>query len=71
MSEFGGGAGGSTLGNKSSGLLVAHTVLVATLQIARGRGQAAMTQQELNGAYIGAGLEQVGGERVPAMSLGR
>jgi hypothetical protein len=31
------------------------------LQVTRGGGQAAMTQQELNGAYIGAGFRQVRG----------
>lgn len=30
--QIGGGGGGSTLGNKSKGLIVAHTVLVATFR---------------------------------------
>ena len=34
------------------------------LQVTRGGRQAAVTQQELNDTYIGAGFQQVRGERV-------
>ena len=34
------------------------------MQIAGGGGEAAMTEQELNGADVGAGFEQVNGEAV-------
>jgi len=35
------------------------------MQIDRGVGQLGMSEQKLNGAKIGAGLKQVGGEAMP------
>src|SRR4030095_6446997 len=34
------------------------------LQVARGGGKTAVTEQQLNAAHVGAGFEQVGGKRV-------
>ena len=48
---------------QSKGLVVAHGS-GCDLQVTRGGGQAAMTQQELNSTTIGAGFQQVRGERV-------
>ena len=51
------------VGNRSNGLVVAHGA-GRDLQVSRGGGQAAMTHQQLDPAHVGAGLEQVRGERM-------
>ena len=48
----------------SSGLAVAQTLLVAITQITSRGVQTAMTEQQLDGTQIGAGLQQVNGEGV-------
>ena len=48
----------------SNGLVVAHTLLVARRRY-RGRGaQAAMPEQQLDGAQVGVGYKQVDGKRM-------
>ena len=51
-------------GSKSSGLVVAQTLVRGDAQIAGGGRQAAMAEQQLNRADVGAGFEQVDGEGV-------
>ena len=52
-------------GSRSNGLVVPHTRVVASRRIScRGR-EAAMAEQQLNGAHVGPGFEQVHGKRVP------
>ena len=48
----------------SSGLVVAQTWLVAIMQVSSRGAQIAMTEQQLDRAKIGAGLQQVNSERV-------
>ena len=47
----------------------AGQVLLREMEVARGGGQIAMAEQALDGVHVGAGFQQMRGERVSPMSL--
>jgi hypothetical protein len=56
-------------GSQSRGLVVEQTLIVAMRKIARSGCQTAMTEQQLNSAHVGAGFQQMYGERMPPRIL--
>ena len=59
-----GAVGATAVGSDSNGLAVAHTFAGRDQQVSCRGAEAAMAEQQLDGAQIGARLQQVNGERV-------